>query len=91
MAHFAFMVLMMNSIFLYIMNGFMLGLTYVYDTNNKHVLKVLNALLDQAKRSDATKDIFIASMSHEFRNPLNSMLCSIEVLKSSGLDSLNQH
>jgi signal transduction histidine kinase len=27
-------------------------------------------------------------MSHEFRNPLNSILCSIEVLKTSGLDCL---
>jgi signal transduction histidine kinase len=80
---------MTNSGFLLVMNGFILGLTYVYDSNNKHVLNILNALLDNAKRSDASKDVFIASMSHEFRNPLNSMLCSIDVLKSSGLEALN--
>jgi signal transduction histidine kinase len=90
MASFSFMVLMMNSSMLFIMNAFILGLTWVYISNNKHILKVLNVLLDKAKRSDASKDIFIAAMSHEFRNPLNSMLCSIDVLKCSGLEALNR-
>ncbi|MEE4248568.1 MAG: histidine kinase dimerization/phospho-acceptor domain-containing protein [Kangiellaceae bacterium] len=45
-------------------------------------------MFEKKKKSEETKDVFIATMSQEFRNPLNSMLCSIDLLKSQGVASL---
>jgi signal transduction histidine kinase len=52
-------------------------------------MEILNLMLDKAVAGQKTKNIFIAAMSHELRNPLNSMLCGIEVLKSTGLRRLS--
>jgi K+-sensing histidine kinase KdpD len=54
-------------------------------------MKILEMWLEKAKKSDYAKDIFIAAMSHEFRSPLNSLLCSLEVLTQSGLDALSKN
>ncbi|MEE4248025.1 MAG: histidine kinase dimerization/phospho-acceptor domain-containing protein [Kangiellaceae bacterium] len=34
--------------------------------------------------------MFIAAISHEFRNPLNSMIASIEILVANGLDKFDK-
>jgi signal transduction histidine kinase len=41
---------------------------------------ILLHLIEKAQESDRTKDLFIATISHEFRNPLNSMIASIDIL-----------
>ena len=66
-----------------------LFLVIAYDSTRKSLLDELKVLLERAELSDKTKDMFIAAMSHEFRNPLNSLLCSIDVLKEAGLERLS--
>ena len=56
-------------------------LMWLATANQQVIMESLNLLLEKAKNSEKMKDVFIAAMSHEFRNPLNSMLCSIDVLK----------
>lgn len=60
----------------------MLGYSYTADTYQSQISVVLTKLLEQTIASDKSKDMFIAAMSHEFRNPLNSILGSIEIIKS---------
>ena len=67
-----------------------LFLVVYYDSTRKSLLSELKVLLERAELSDKTKDMFIAAMSHEFRNPLNSLMCSIDVLKEKGFERLSQ-
>ena len=45
--------------------------------------KTLKELIIELNASSKTKDIFLASMSHEIRNPLNSLLGCIELLSQN--------
>lgn len=67
-----------------------LFLVVYYDSTRKSLLSELKVLLERAELSDKTKDMFIAAMSHEFRNPLNSLMCSIDVLKEKAFERLSQ-
>ena len=71
-------------------NSTALVLVWLATANQRVIMESLNLLLEKAKNSEKAKDVFIAAMSHEFRNPLNSTLCSIDVLKGLGIDTLTQ-
>ena len=60
----------------------MLGLSFIYVglSYGAQIKDQMNELLKKTIQSEKAKDMFIAAMSHEFRNPLNSMLCSIDLL-----------
>jgi signal transduction histidine kinase len=73
---------MSSGVNLYVINIFMLCLVYVYESNQKALTEELHKLIDRATTSEKAKDVLIASVSHELRNPLNSMLCSVEMLCS---------
>jgi signal transduction histidine kinase len=79
-----------NCLQFYGMDMFTLVIMYIFNRNNTAMMKALNRLLLATKRSEKAKDVFIGAMSHEFRNPLNSILCSLEVLRGTCLDSLNK-
>lgn len=66
----------------------MLGYSYTADYYQTKVNGILNGVLEQLKESEKSKDMFIAAMSHEFRNPLNSMLLSIDIIKTDNADGL---
>jgi len=60
----------------------MLGLSFIYIglSYDAQIKEQMNELLAKTIQSEKAKDMFIAAMSHEFRSPLNSMLCSIDLL-----------
>jgi signal transduction histidine kinase len=79
-----------SGINLYVINIFMLCLVYVYENNQKALTEELHRLLERATASEKAKDVLIASVSHELRNPLNSMLCSADILCSNSQHHLTQ-
>jgi signal transduction histidine kinase len=58
----------------YIANWYGVAIMYFYNRNTVSMLTLLNEMYEKKQKSEETKDVFIASMSQEFRNPLNSML-----------------
>ena len=46
-------------------------------------------MIEKIKEVNKSKIIFISSLSHEMRNPLNSMLGSMEILRNS--EKLDEH
>jgi signal transduction histidine kinase len=62
------------------LNVFVLFQIWVQDKNRRHTITVLQELLQKAKSSEKAKDGFIAVVSHELRNPLNSLFCTIELI-----------
>ena len=78
-----------NFIHVVLTHLFVLGSSIGMAMNFDHYLKLLQVLIQYAMESEKTKYLMIASMSHEFRNPLNSMLVSVEVLKASLVGLIN--
>jgi signal transduction histidine kinase len=66
----------------YIANWYVFAIIYFYNTNNVTTISTLNELYRRKQKADETKDVFMSSMSQKFRNPLNSMLMSIDLLKA---------
>lgn len=51
------------------------------------LLKALTSARDEARRADAAKTRFLATMSHEFRTPLNGIVSASELLSVTDLNS----
>jgi HD superfamily phosphohydrolase len=56
------------------MNTFSLGIMYLCDAYKAKMVTALNKFLTKSQASEKTKDVFIAAMLHDFRNPLNSKI-----------------
>lgn len=56
---------------------------FVCKTTHQYI-DVLNTLLEKSKISEKSCELFIASISHELRNPLHDILMNIEMLVDSG-------
>jgi len=78
-----------NFIHVVLTHLFVLGSSIGMAKNFDHFLELLKVLIKYAMESEKNKYLMIASMSHEFRNPLNSMLVSVEVLKASLVGLIN--
>jgi hypothetical protein len=74
LVEFSDQVVMVCVVVSYICNCYGLVIVYFYNTSNVAMLTLLNKMYEKKTKSDATKDVFIAAMSQEFRNPLNSMI-----------------
>jgi signal transduction histidine kinase len=72
------------------MNALIFYLLYVINNTRIRFIRKLVELLKSAKENEKAKEMFIASMSNELRNPLDSMLCSIEVLVSEFSENLTK-
>lgn len=63
-------------------------LTPLYEAHKKELvmqkeLDVAEALRQQLEKNNRAKDIFLANLSHELRNPLNAISSWVQVLKKS--------
>ena len=72
----------------WVVDVMLLGFSYAADTQQLNISRILNDLLNQTKISVHTKDMFIATMSHELRNPLNSIVGAIECIRSDNIEGL---
>jgi signal transduction histidine kinase len=72
------------------MNALGFFFLYIVDKTRLHMFNKLIQLLESAKENEKAKEMFIASMSNELRNPLDSMLCSIDVLVSEFSENLTK-
>ena len=78
----------MTAVSVWFFDMLILGLSFVAVTYVNRMSLQLNRLLAKAIQSEKTKEMFIAAVSHELRNPLNSMLGSIEILNCQNLENL---
>jgi signal transduction histidine kinase len=88
MAFFSDKTMLVNIVYIYMFNWMTVGMIYLFHGNQTKNMKKLNELLEISEESTRTKDFFIAAISHEFRNPLNSIICSIDVLQHETQDFL---
>ena len=54
-------------------------------SERKQAEEALLAARDEAERANSAKDVFLATMSHEMRTPLNGLLGLLELVQLSGL------
>ncbi|OMJ74670.1 hypothetical protein SteCoe_26348 [Stentor coeruleus] len=66
------------------------GLTMWMHSCSKNEFKVMNKLLEETKQAKQAAEMFFAAFSHEFRNPLNSLLGSLELIKDD-VEDLSEH
>jgi hypothetical protein len=63
------------------------GIAVLYDVDEQHRLAMENEqLYDAARSASQAKDQFFASVSHELRNPMTSIIGWAHVLEMDGLD-----
>ena len=73
---------------IWLIDMLILGFSYAVVTYANRTSRHLNRLLAKSIQSEKSKEMFLAAMSHELRNPLNSMLGSIELMNSENLENL---
>ncbi len=70
----------------YLAAGLLIGLIAV-PMYLSSLLRDLNRVTEEAKRANEAKSRFLASMSHEFRSPLNGIIGMSELLRNMKLDA----
>jgi len=65
--------------------GFIVGYTII-----KNILSKIIFYAAQAKRSDQTKSVFVATVSHELKNPLAIIKASVSNMKNGFAGQINQ-
>lgn len=56
--------------------------TYYYEKRSSKFQNVLSKFIKEITAAKAAKDNFMAALTHEIRNPLNSVLGSLEIIEA---------